>query len=214
MGTLLYKFVEAKWGLENIVKDRIKVSTINSLNDPFELLSIDVREPNLRKKLKFEKNEFNNKFGIVSFSDSWKNPLMWAHYAQNHGGMVLGYEVSQSDLIPVKYIENRENLSCSKKVIFETLHKKHIRWEHERELRMTPELNSCEGEGGFYFLQTGEGKRLRLKKILLGCRYETQENKEKHKKLQTKNISINTVRPMFGSYEMCIQKNSNLANTI
>lgn len=44
----VYKFYPAKWGLEALLKRRLKVSPIDELNDPFEYLSLDLGDKNVR----------------------------------------------------------------------------------------------------------------------------------------------------------------------
>ena len=39
--------------------------------------------------------QLSRKFGIVSFSDSPRHPLMWTHYASDGTGFVVGYDFDQ-----------------------------------------------------------------------------------------------------------------------
>jgi len=87
----------------------IKISAIENLNDPFEYKhSEDIREviketfkeSGLKENfLNSQTDEYMNYFqhtldnnGIVSFSETPRNSLLWAHYANNHKGMCIGYK--------------------------------------------------------------------------------------------------------------------------
>ncbi|WP_047686322.1 MULTISPECIES: hypothetical protein [Xenorhabdus] len=69
-------------------KQKLKVSRINNLNDPFELLSANIGDKEYRPKIKKQKESANDLYGIISFSKSWKNPVQWAHYAERHNGIM------------------------------------------------------------------------------------------------------------------------------
>src|SRR5690606_30132625 len=61
-------------------------------------------------------NAENADRGVTCFSKNCKNLLMWAHYANNHTGMCIGYDLvmlrdsihdksPESCLLPVSYVE-------------------------------------------------------------------------------------------------------------
>ncbi|MBL0540914.1 DUF2971 domain-containing protein [Aeromonas caviae] len=84
----------------------IKIASPLHLNDPFEsLLPADIKEYIERfaeeneKKLEYSKEDviksLNNvmrAYGITSFSETQRNLLMWAHYANQHQGICIGYD--------------------------------------------------------------------------------------------------------------------------
>lgn len=74
----------------------IKLSVPSFLNDPFESDVADefssrmpAEEPWLSEIGCYEALE---KLGIVSFSETSRNLLMWAHYADEHRGMCIGFD--------------------------------------------------------------------------------------------------------------------------
>ena len=48
----LYHYMDEHFGLQNLANRRIKASTFNRLNDPFELLGIETSDKDIRAALK------------------------------------------------------------------------------------------------------------------------------------------------------------------
>ena len=44
----VYKFLHAKWALDDLDKRRLKIATFDDLNDPFELWPVDLSNPMVR----------------------------------------------------------------------------------------------------------------------------------------------------------------------
>lgn len=103
----VYHFVNQEYGLENIRRKRLKIATINELNDPFELFSIELSDPSVRKSFRKMKNDLAMKQGLLCFSKSWSNPVQWSHYANNHQGICLGFDVPDAFLCNVNYSRKR-----------------------------------------------------------------------------------------------------------
>lgn len=70
-----------QYALSNIALRRIKVSRFTDLNDPFELLAVDLSDKQHRAAIRATKEELNKDKGLICFSKSWSNPLLWGHYA-------------------------------------------------------------------------------------------------------------------------------------
>ena len=49
MAKRVYKFTTAKYGITNIRDHRLKLSTIDDLNDPFDLALLDMTDPDIRR---------------------------------------------------------------------------------------------------------------------------------------------------------------------
>jgi hypothetical protein len=47
MSKRVYKFTSAQYGISNLQNKRLKLSTIDDLNDPFDLASIDTTDPTI-----------------------------------------------------------------------------------------------------------------------------------------------------------------------
>src|SRR5512133_2548889 len=99
---ILYKYVNYDVGLRILENNSIAFSSPNNFNDPFELAASypSVRSENyavpqlemMRRDLK--KEVWAKNTGILSLTRSPLNPLMWAHYGEEHTGFVIGLDVS------------------------------------------------------------------------------------------------------------------------
>jgi Protein of unknown function (DUF2971) len=76
--------------------------------------------------------------GVLSLSSRSDCPVMWTHYAQNHQGVILVFDMDGEAMLPsakpVDYVENRpENAVDS---VVSNLYKKGKSWEYEHEYRI------------------------------------------------------------------------------
>jgi len=78
----VYYLTGEQFGLSNLALRRLKVARFEDLNDPFELLGVDIGDRAIRTALRATKKQINDTKGLICFSRSWKNPLMWGHYAE------------------------------------------------------------------------------------------------------------------------------------
>ncbi|MCX4113271.1 DUF2971 domain-containing protein [Aeromonas hydrophila] len=96
----LYKYTR-NFGVDFFKKPKVKLSNPSYLNDPFESEACDnlinVISEN-KMPLRYSKadireltNEVMKSYGIFSLSETPRNPLMWAHYANEHRGICIGY---------------------------------------------------------------------------------------------------------------------------
>lgn len=175
---LYYHFLKTKDAIDDLINKRIKVSTLDSLNDPFEL------KPYLAFKARGRYNqvreEINKKCGLLCFSEDWRESLLWGHYADKHRGIALGFEINEN-IKKVEYVLEREKIELTKdeanneKLFLDKLaYKKYKNWEYEKEYRMWIKLEDCKKEDkGFYF---EFNNNLVIKKIILGCKFNLEEN--------------------------------------
>lgn len=175
----IYKFVDTNFGISNIALQRLKVSRLNELNDPFELLAADLLDSRHRKALSAFKEQLNETNGLVCFSGSWSNPLLWGHYANKHNGIALGFEVPDDCVLKVKYTTQRAKVEfdlASRKVvdgntvIDKLIRTKFIDWSYEDEYRIFVNLSELEKESGNYFINFSP--ELRLTDVILGMKSE------------------------------------------
>ncbi len=61
----VYHFVNREFGLEDISRRRLKIATINDLNDPFELLGPDSGDVVIRRRFEWIKNQLAASRGIL-----------------------------------------------------------------------------------------------------------------------------------------------------
>lgn len=114
-----------------------------------------------------------NKIGIHSLTESFDNILMWSHYANDHKGMVLEFDLAE-DFDTFKYalkIEYSEEyptynfLDKNENEFSGLLLRKAKGWEYEKEWRIIR-------TGGAFTYQAFKPKA--LTSIIFGCRAEPE----------------------------------------
>ena len=90
----VYKFLNSHFAMKDIWERRIKISEISDLNDPFELIPCDLSDPRHLHAVLATRDEMTRNRGLLHFSRSWANPLLWAHYGDKHRGMCLGFDLA------------------------------------------------------------------------------------------------------------------------
>src|SRR4029077_12873188 len=103
----LFHFTSQEHGLSALRERRLKVALIPELNDPFELLCVDLRDPTSRKAFDEFKVQPSKRVGFHCLSRHWWHPLLWSHYAAKHSGVALEVEIDPSMAMPVKYLMSR-----------------------------------------------------------------------------------------------------------
>ena len=94
-----------------IALSRLKVSRFNDLNDPFELMAVNVGDKAIRRAFKAARDKLSEERGMICFTEDWKNPLMWGHYAEKHAGIALGFDVPSGMLTKVAYAKKLFDLN-------------------------------------------------------------------------------------------------------
>lgn len=134
-----------------------------------------------KRVIKILWEEWNEKMGIVCFSESPDVIQMWAHYTENHKGIVIGMEESEfvkdkEALVTVCYRDNMvlfpvtgipESLDHhARKYIPEVIGRKESNWSYEKEIRIYIELDEKNIDGNYYFKIPASS----IKEIYLGLR--------------------------------------------
>ena len=167
----MYHFTSVKHALCDIDRGRIKVARVSDLNDPFELMAPNFRDPGVKRRVMEFRERFDKENGLVCFSCDWTSPLLWSHYGAKHRGMCLGFQVKRSSRCRfVSYVnqrlsdvgadangdELREQLLCTK----------YSQWLYEDEARLFVDLGEVEREEPLYFYRFNE--ELQLREVILG----------------------------------------------
>jgi hypothetical protein len=173
----VFHFTNANYAVSNLSLRRLKISRFNQLNDPFELLAADLLDLRDRKALSDFKDNLNSTKGMICFSGSWGNPLLWGHYADKHSGMALGFDIPDDYLSPVQYTTQRAKVEFDQKtrkivdgprLMNRLLRTKFIDWKYEDERRMFVDLDPNSQEGGNHFVEFSEN--LVLREVILGLK--------------------------------------------
>ena len=132
--------------------------------DPTHPISEDcVRSARCRDGSLFMRQLFvrqvSRRFGIVSFTRTYRDPLMWSHYTSDASGFVVGYDTDRlfdlpgwgSNLRPVDYtnqvprIQEMNALGIPEAPLLTILSRKSKHWRYEKEWRLIIELRHTIG---------------------------------------------------------------------
>ncbi len=201
---IVYYFTSAKYGIENLKNRRLKVSDFSNVNDPFELLGIELRDKDVRKAVNFEKSKISKRYGLLCFSENKYNPVQWAHYADNHKGVCLGFDIPEKKLKKVKYVAERlaretlDQPDCNEKL----LTTKFNHWSYEQERRLIVDLNSSQTNGdGLRFESFSD--EIALKEVYIGCKSELNfSDISSAYKSGNKSVITKVTRPSFRDFRI------------
>ncbi len=131
--------------------------------------------------------------GIICFSRSWRNPVLWSHYADKHEGICLGFEIPEDDVSAVTYQEgllqkssgqSEEVFLRDEKTQRKLLTTKFKHWGYEDEIRMFLGWNKKNLCNKFhcnkFHFEDFSDKKFSLKEIILGpkCKLSKQDERE------------------------------------
>jgi len=197
----VYKFLDAKYGLKSLREKKLKISTLDDLNDPFELSAYEMTVKKKRKEWRNARKEWGRQRGVMCFSASWRDPVIWAHYSDKHKGLCLGFEIPDNVARKVCYVNARLKLPDA--LVAEDadawLYTKYDNWAYEEEIRCWTTLDTP--SQGLYFMEFGPS--LRLVEVIAGARCLLSKSKilEAAKPLE-KEIKLIKARAGFHRFEI------------
>jgi hypothetical protein len=176
----LYHYLSYEHGLSAISSNRLKIALLLEMNDPFEQNALFFTDPKAQEKFSAFRKSYNEGTGHICLSRTWSSTIMWSHYADNHRGMVLGFDIPDEYHIQIPYKPGRidgepivKNILDQDSVSPENLKKlmtKHTDWSYEQEHKMTCFLKDAElkllAGRKMYFEPFDE--TLTLREVLLG----------------------------------------------
>jgi hypothetical protein len=188
---LVYRYMSLNHGLDAIQKRLLRVGRLAELNDPYDCLPLILNHPNLatREHLGdgFETGMlevFSTQFGLLSYSATPLDPVVWSHYADKHHGLAFEFDYPDThanQLIKVTYSEERKVLDYTtiaekmkefpsdplRKIIEDAFTTKAMSWDYEQEYRQFVMLNKCQPLGEHYFQDMPAEH---LKSVIVGAR--------------------------------------------
>jgi hypothetical protein len=171
----VYHFLCAKYALEGIERKRIKISELDTLNDPFELWCSAQDDSDMRRLLREWKAEMAQKYGMVCFSGGWRNPVLWSHYADKHRGICLGLDVEEQFIPRVRYVKHRQPLRqpFTTKTTETLLFTKYWDWSYEQERRGWCPLDVRDPASALFFRDFDH--QMQLREVIAGPLCTTPE---------------------------------------
>lgn len=204
--------------MEDLRKRRLKIATLNELNDPFEFLGVNLSSEALRHAFRKMKNELSTIRGLLCFSRDWHNPVQWSHYAEKHQGLCLGFEVPTERLDVVNYSRKRLPISpaqlinyrqLDEKILISLFCTKYAHWRYENEVRSFVALEDKDPEKQMYFADFYE--ELKLVKVIVGAE-STLSRADISNALGdlAPSVEVFKARLAFQSFRVVRQRNQNL----
>lgn len=210
----LYHFTSLKYGLQALRKRRLKIARINELNDPFEFLGWNLRDREIRAKLRAWKEQRNADIGTICLSRKWSHPLLWGHYADKHKGIAIGFDVPDEDFyLPVKYRRRRlqppQGRTLKDADLDGLLLTKFTAWKYETEYRCFCRLADSIKENDLFFEPFSD--TLHPTEVIVGDR-STVTRAELATALgrDLAHVTSFKARPAFGTFSVVRNRNEKL----
>jgi hypothetical protein len=199
---------------------RMRISQFHRLNDPFELMGVKMDGPRARKIYKALIDHWSTSIGIICMVKHWQSPLMWAHYADSHHGVCLGFDVP--DEMPRKMNYEPERIKylidptktiggITRELLLQVLTTKFTQWSYEEEWRLFSDFKEPDPTNGEFYLPFS--KDLALKEIIVGARCKSSVGS--FKKLLSRvdhSVRIIKARPAFETFTIVRQKQVSAIN--
>ncbi len=209
----LYYMTTSKWAEVILKERRLKLSRFYEANDPFELNLIGSRDQSRRKIVKTIEQYHNERTGMICFGAVWDNPMMWAHYADKHAGVCLGFHVEDKLVSTVNYTDEKidvefgahlPNHGLSVELLNKVLISKSTAWKSEAERRVLAELKIPDPNTGLYY--TDFGPQLQLRAVIIGhrCAWTTAKVVDLLGEVVAP-VRVWKARPAFGRFAMVEQ---------
>ncbi|MBP7654141.1 DUF2971 domain-containing protein [Candidatus Dependentiae bacterium] len=204
-------FITGAFRITKKDKEKIKNYTDKieqSFTDNFEF-NEDIKKNN--KKIYQEFIESNENSGILSLSEDPMNPLMWAHYAESHKGICIGFKLEgfedKDKILKVQYSNEIPDIRLGEILYFDgrlstkLFATKAIDWAYEKEWRiLTKKGDNYEDIPG------------KICEIILGYRIDDTTKKNVSKICNEKNIKYyfcDKVEDKFEFYKSVIKVEKN-----
>ncbi|MDU9006926.1 DUF2971 domain-containing protein [Sedimentitalea todarodis] len=170
----LFQFIGPEYGIQAIKDQRLKISRIDQLNDPFEMFAGTQSDRRTRFAMDVIRKSVASRLGVLCFSRDWHNPVMWSHYADNHRGLCLGFDVDEAVAMPVDYVSRRVEFdqyldpatseSEVRALASRFAATKYSHWRYEKEVRCWASLDPDGPDLQFHHFD----KHIKLRQVCIG----------------------------------------------
>lgn len=207
----VFQLMPAHFALENIRNRRLKVSLLEDLNDPFELLGVRLERSGHRQVIRQWQRHMAKISRLLCFSRKYTNPVLWSHYADKHRGMCLAFDVPDRFLSEVTYaparleidfeLETKNPSGVSTETVQRLLTTKFVDWQYENEVRMFVRPEEVVNDGGLQFYPFGDD--LSLRDVYLGprCTVTPKQVRDAFRP-EDERALVNATRLAFKSYHV------------
>jgi hypothetical protein len=186
--------------MKTLAEKRLKISTLEDLNDPFELLCFEMTDKIKRLAVNLGRKEWATTTGMLCFSSDWRDPVIWAHYSDKHRGLCLGFDIPDEAPRKIEYISKRLSLPDRPQLNDATAwtYTKYENWSYEKEIRCCTTLDTP--SEGLYFMAFGES--LKLVEVIAGARCSLARNEILEAIRPISNVRLIKARAGFRRFEI------------
>ena len=179
----LYYFTRTTYALKGIKDRRLKSTQLDKTNDPFESLAFRSESDAEAKTAECSRWRHGLDWHMLCLSETYKNPLMWGHYADKGKGICLGFDAIiyggysgpfKVDYQPARVGPNYEHPALAsmpkdfKPYLNQGIFVKSRDWEYEKEWRMLMYYTDLTFDPVKNMHFVPFEKRLTLREILIG----------------------------------------------
>lgn len=187
----IYRYLNSAAAIQTIETRSLRVGRILEFNDPFEwqlgIKGLPLQcEKEIYRAIQDWLEDRNSVAGIVCFSAKCKEPLLWAHYADRHRGIVLEFDYDETSerLEKIIYSKNRvvldipnyklphftqgEFVQFAQKMVTQ----KSLGWKYEQEYRLHVDLKDCDVHSGSFFIGIPDSV---LRRVICGYRCDVEK---------------------------------------
>lgn len=192
MTQFVFRYLNQEFGLLALQQRVWKIGRLLDLNDPLDCQPRLVRNgledgPQVGDDPYFR--DIYDRFGVICYSSSITDPVIWSHYADSHRGMALGFrfrdedglfemhypprdERPELDLDLLERLKAEDSDQALLKVISHGFTRKAKSWSYEKEFRHFVSLSGCTMTGPHYFRGLPVNS---LERVILGVRCPVSE---------------------------------------
>jgi hypothetical protein len=180
---ILYKFYKFDYGVQALLSDKIKLTTLEEINDPYELKGVKIGKGGIADL--YKPHELFSDTLFACFSRDYSSPIMWSHYADIHKGMVVGYEyIGNKKVIEVKYRNAMRKFPKKPVNLGEYLAEiKFKKWDYEEESRIlfsTKDIKPSYNNQVFYYFIKNNEYGFAVKEVIYGFNSDVIKIKKLH----------------------------------
>lgn len=181
----VFHFMKKEHALSNVLNSRLKIATINELNDPFEFYAnfTEKGKPLPDNDLERIKSHYSKILGFLCFSKKLTNPVQWAHYAEKHNGICFEFNIPKNLLLKMHYRKKpliiKANSDNWQESFVKSTKSKFKHWQYEKEYRMLVPLSTdyIVKENNLLFMSFSELSKPVSAYLGLNCKLSSVEKK-------------------------------------
>lgn len=193
---------------------RMRLSRLDKLNDPFELRSLKLEGTRAKRIFAALLAHFISDLGVLCMVKNWASPLMWAHYADNHAGVCLGFDVPDDKPRQMEYVTERRvhvldetdpHGGITHHDLDKLLITKSSGWSYEEEWRLFSQAREPDPVNGYFYLPFENN--IVLREVIVGsCCAAPVGSFKKLLAGLPQSVTIIKARPAFETFTMVRQK--------